>query len=188
MLAYLNLLAQGTSVNTRIGESVRLRHLDLRIKLEFPATQIANNGTTPTVARVILFRWKISNGGIPTAAQILNLATAGGTENVYTPLNPDYFPDQFVLLHDQTYTSNPTNPTVVGVVEPYASAGFGKKIMVHISKNLKNVKAVYALGTTAVIASMSENPLFLWVVTDQNAASTHSVNVFFRSLVKYEDA
>lgn len=89
-----NTIAQGSAVDQRIGDSVRMKGFNLKM-------QIVNNAATTTMTRVIVY-WDQDNS-VSSASQVLvNLGTA------ITPLSPynrDYR-DYFQVLHDKIYTTD----------------------------------------------------------------------------------
>jgi len=98
-------IAVGTTDNTRIGNHVHLKHLNLRFQVF--GSDATNN------YRIILFKWKDNDfyTGVPVGTAIL-AALTGSAGDVLAPYNRE-IPDNFVILKDLLFnTSQVADPIV----------------------------------------------------------------------------
>lgn len=104
-----NLIPQGTDESERIGNSILLKDMQLKLFLSHPidySTSTSNGGYW----RVILFCWKENlQDNPPTVAKLLQ----GSTFSAFT--NKDYT-DQFVILKDKIMSFETDSSRTTGVV------------------------------------------------------------------------
>jgi hypothetical protein len=88
-------LAQGLTSTDRVGDSIKLQHIEIRGKVT------CGSAATTSIIRFIAFRDLDGYGTAPTAAQVLEL-----TGSVSTPLSPYKFNNntRFSILFDETFT------------------------------------------------------------------------------------
>lgn len=88
-------MSQGLTDITRIGNSIKLKDLKVRVTLSPNFTTNTNN-----LIRIMILVDKMQDGTLPTYAQIFEVPTVFNS-----PLNKD-FTDRFVLLRDKYITLN----------------------------------------------------------------------------------
>lgn len=131
-------IPEGDTEQSRTGEKVTLRSIDMRITL------IPNASALTDSMRVIVFRWKGDTvGSAPGASKILKSAT-----NIDSPYNEDYR-DQFVVLFDKTVA---------------VSNAVGNKQM-HLKRGLANATAVF---NGALSTDWNANQVFFLFLATEN--------------------
>jgi hypothetical protein len=90
------LIIQGLTVNQRIGQSVRLKHLTIRGSLYY--------GDPLQVMRIVIFRWRVSStSDSPDEAELYDTATVAASQCVYGNFLP-LKPSRFAILMDKVFT------------------------------------------------------------------------------------
>lgn len=143
MIQCLNLCPQGTDENNRIGNSMLLRDLNIRISI------IPNFSTDRfNLMRMIIFVDKQQVGnvtGAPTAAQLLQ-----NSGNIDSPFNRN-FTDRFVIIKDKRLV--------------ISLDGDKQSIFTKVYKKLE-FHARY-IGTGATSASLGNNALYIYITSTQ---------------------
>lgn len=140
-LQTLTAIAQGTDENNRIGNSVLLKHINIRISFIPNFTADAYN-----LMRYIIFVDKQQSGTPPTAAQLLT--TPG---NIDSPFNRNYT-DRFVILKDKRLVASQT-----GLITSSIFQKVFKRLNFHTR----------FIGTSSANASMGNNTVYFFAVSTQ---------------------
>jgi len=155
----LSQLAQGTTMNTRVGNSVRVQHFTLRARVA-----VSSAVTTFSVVRVAIIRDMEGQGTAPTCADIFE--TVGGSQAPRQPL--DWLNrKRFAVLYD-TFL----------VVAP--ASGCAREIYYDIDL----AKHVLYRGTTAAAASDGEGSIYIVSLSDE---ATNTPTVSYSSRMTYTD-
>lgn len=152
VLTCLTQLAQGTTVNTRVGNSVKVQHLECTGRVVVNAAV-----TTFSLCRVVVLRDMEGQGTAPTGADVF--------ETLGTSSAPRQFFDwgnrkRFAVLYDELIALTPLT-------------GGNSIATFHYSVQLE--KHTLYRGTTAAAASDGEGSIYLCCVSDE-ATNTPSVN------------
>lgn len=151
----LSQVAQGTDYTQRVGDSIKVQHLELSYFLTI------NVAAVTTVCRILIVRDLDGYGTIPTTAQILE--TVGGPNSTTTPrkyLNIS----RFSVIYDDMISLN--------------SSGDNNTIQ-HISIPME--KHVKYLGTTAANASDGKGSFYFIAISNQ-AVNTPTYELYSRLL------
>ncbi len=100
--ACLSLIPQGVDVSTRVGDSLRLQHLQMRGTFYIGTT-------TPASCRVIIFRDMANRGVAPTGSDLL--AYSGSAWAAIAQTNWINDQERFSIMFDETVTLDSSNPT-----------------------------------------------------------------------------
>lgn len=135
----LNLLAQGADENERIGNSILLRDMNMRLSFipDFTAVDYQ-------LVRYIIFVDKQQQGTAPTAAQLLTTPA-----NIDTPFNRNYS-DRFVIIKDKRLVLAKNN---------LASNTIFQKIYKKLQFHARYI------GQNGVPAELGNNALYLFAVS-----------------------
>jgi len=138
-------LAQGLQSTNRVGDSVRIQHLEVRGRINI------NPAATNTPVRVIVYRDLDGYGTSPTTADVLENVSAG-----QTPFSPYKFQKmkRFSILFDETF-----------VLQSILAAGSSSCTFFFSTAHQGHV--LY-LGTTAAAASDGKGSVYVLVVSDDN--------------------
>jgi hypothetical protein len=152
-------LAQGLTSTDRVGDSIKLQTIELRLLLAASAT------STNTIVRVIMFRDLDGAGTAPTPANVLE--TVGSS---HAPLSPYKFNrrDRFGLLFDEVVT-----------LQSVLATGLSSTV---IAWKVPHEGHVKYLGTTAASASDGKGSVYLLLVSDLTASNLPT----FRSYARLE--
>lgn len=122
----LNLIPQGTTDKTRIGNKVTIRNINMRFVASI------DNQTAITMAngilRVILYVDKQANGAAATVADLISVANVTGFRNMDQV-------DRFTILKDKVYTIEPkcANATSTSTADRMYKISKKVNIPVHFS-------------------------------------------------------
>lgn len=156
----ISLIAQGDTENQRSGDKVKANHLSVKA-LFAPA----NGQTFPQTVRFLIFKDKVSNGVVPTAAQLLQ-DTSAGLPQAMSHYNPDNCPSRFQILFDRTIVNNTVaNGNVDNILTFYEGA-----LSHHLTFS----------GTTAVQAAADTGHLYFYVQADNITGAAGNVYVSTR--------
>lgn len=178
----LNLLAQGTTDITRIGDIIHMTSVHIRGVIRRDPVELSGQ----TVRMVLLYD-RGTQGALPQYNQVFDGTTVTGNDYiVHRPYNMDYFPDRFKILYDKSYVLNPSVPD--GWVDASGTitvSGYGPVEKIINKKIRVNKKTTYGLGTTAAITSIASGSLILLLVgseADNGAPASFigSSRVYFR--------
>jgi len=154
-------MAQGTTVNTRVGNSIRVQHLSL-----LGRATVNSSVTTFSVVRVILFRDMEGQGTAPTAADLLEtVGSSAGPRQPYDWLNRK----RFSILADWFI--------------PLTALSGGSSIR-EMSFSQELTKHVLYRGTTAAAASDGEGTIYVCSISDE---ATNTPNVSLNCRITYTD-
>lgn len=149
----LTSLAQGTNYTDRIGNSIKLQRIEVRMKV------IMNSSSTGTLLRVILFRDLYQSGTAPGVTDVLN---QNGSSNA--PLQPYNWllRDRIAIIYDEIVALSGTgdNTAALNIDVPHSG----------------HVKYV---GTTSGAASNGPGSVYLLLVSDE-ATNTPTVTYAYR--------
>lgn len=136
--ALLNPVSQGTTPNTRIGQSIKTVGLEFRFNAFINAASTASQ-----TIRIMIFKDKQPNGANPGVADVY---PAGSL----TPRVVGYL-DRFQIMFERTYVLNTVNTTII--TEAYIETmGF------HVEFNT---------GNAGTIADITVNSVFVGFFSDQ---------------------
>lgn len=165
----LNGISQGGDQGQRVGDRIRMKHLDLR----YSATQ-AGTGTGSQCIRVIIFVDRQPNGAAPSATQLFLDTTAG--EEYVSPFNINGS-KRYKILYDKFHD-----------IQRVGGATDTRSV---VSKNKQKIKInmpVVYNGTTSGIASINTNALYCAIVGDQASGANASVSFDAVPSLIFEDA
>ncbi len=141
VITCLSQVAQGSDYTSRVGDSIRLQTLELRMRV------FQNLTATQTVFRVVVFRDLDGYGVAPAITDLFDATGgAGNTISQYNWLNNQ----RFSILFDELQTFSSTN-------ESTAAVAFKTDHQGHVKY----------LGTTAATASNGKGSVYLLVVSDE---------------------
>lgn len=149
LVSPLSLVAQGVTENQREGDKIKATHLSIKFILAPSSTQ-----SFLETFRFIVFKDKVSNGVVPTAAQLLQ-DTSAGVNQAFSHYNPDNCPSRFHILMDKLLYSNVAGS---GNQEP----------TIFFLEHALNHHLTYT-GATAVQANADTGQLYLYVQCDNVA-------------------
>lgn len=136
-------IAQGDTQSTRNGNSLRARYVNMK----YTITIDPDAGTS--IVRVIMFRDKVSDGTVPTAGEVLNLASAIGNVAHYNVNNAR---SRFIIGYDRVHTLS-----INGV------RGISGKFHRKVNQRIKYI------GTDATQGSCNTNHYYLLLVSNEVA-------------------
>lgn len=171
----LNLIPQGTTDITRIGNKVNVTNINIHFGVgvdDMGAASAIQNGN----CRVILYLDKQANGAYATSTDILTSSGIGAT-TINRFRNLDQV-DRFVILKDKIYKS-PIQASYVLGGTPYTNTGV---TWYNINKTC-NIP-IHFSSTTGAITELKSNNIGLLILTDN--AYTNFREAWAR--VKYVDA
>lgn len=163
----LTTIAQGVTVNQRIGDKVKLKSLHIRMSAyhnTFSSSDDANH------IRVIVFKWKLSTFvSVPATSGILSSPSGAltldyGTNSPYLWKNKE--DDDFAILYDRKFCLN---------------VGQGVPIEIKLNKFLGNISFEPTFTT-------GSGHLFIMVLNDEGIGSTPCPTIGYISRAVYEDA
>lgn len=161
-------IAQGVTLNTRVGMVVRPNYL--KLKYAGTAHSSSANNVDPTLVRVIAFQTRQSDLAtvVPTTANVLeNVGTGAGP---ISPMNDIALSaGQYKILHDQTHRVDN------GVGQTY----FGK-MLIPASK-LNNIHFNGSAGT-----NVAQGAIYLLVISD--LATANAPSLMYGWELSYDDA
>lgn len=171
LVTLLNTVAQGTSVNQRVGKKILMKGLQIR--------GYAGNGTTATfndVAFLIVYD-KRPTGALPAVTDILVAANA-------TALNNDANSGRFAIIKrwDGMLLGNLslTGAVANALVE---NTAIGTDCYVELGKR----EVVYKAAATGAIADIEQGALYL-VTVGANAAGTTAATLVFNARLRFFDS
>jgi len=160
-LTAITQMAQGTTVNTRVGNSIRVQHLQV-----LGRATVSSSVTTFSVLRIILFRDMEGQGTAPTAADVLeSVGSSAAPRQPYDWLNRK----RFAILADWFM--------------PLTALSGGSSIR-EFSFSQELSKHVLYRGTTAAAASDGEGTIYVMAVSDE---ATNTPNVSATCRITYTD-
>lgn len=152
-------IAQGTTMNTRIGNSIRVQRLTVRGRVA-----VSSAVTTFSVVRVAIIRDMEGQGSAPTCADMFE--TVGTSAAPRQPL--DWLNrKRFAVLYDSLLTVAP-------------ASGCAREFFY----NVELAKHVLYRGTTAGSASDGEGSIYIVSLSDE---ATNTPTVAFTSRITYTD-
>jgi hypothetical protein len=137
-------LAQGLTSTDRVGDSIKLQHIEVR------GTVIINAAATNTTVRVLVFRDLDGYGTAPTGADVLE--NVGGT---VAPNSPYKFNkrDRFSILFDEMFQ-----------LQSVLAQGQSSAAWYYSSEHAGHVKY---LGTTAAAASNGKGSVYVLAISEE---------------------
>lgn len=169
----LNLVNQGTGPNERIGRTIVVKQIEIKINMQglwqIAATQVAVLSNVSY--RVDLFLDKQANGALPAAADIYDTLIAGvAPENRFPNLLNS---DRFVLMKRWEGDLNPPSFTTTQAAAN-AQVAIGRDLKLAKKCNVRIELSPQPIGPTT-IANVRSNNLFL--VYSQSLGQTGSTGV-----------
>lgn len=155
-------VSQGTTDQTRIGDSVLLQ--DVQAKFAIKLT-VSNAATTPIYGayyRIMLFIWKSdATDNVPDATKLFS------TTNIFSTVNKDYS-DQFIILKDIWGCLNaPAIPSKTDVAGNFVTAYTCKKIYKKLGIHARYRGSVISTNQP-YIYYISDNPITITMNTRVN--------------------
>ena len=169
----LGLLTRGTGPNDRVGNNIRLKSIEFRIRFQ---TNTAGAGLTDGgIIRMMLFIDKQPNGALFTNTELFAATTATLISN--SPLNPNNSGSRFIMLKQWNFAIN---------VFGGATNVPGQKMIVYHRRFKNNgIKVQYNNGNAGTIADITHNAVHLIMLSSQQADFPLANGVI---LYRYEDA
>jgi hypothetical protein len=160
-ISVLNLISQGTSESTRIGDKARMRHLAL--KMYFGS---ASSLTVPTSVQVMIVREKTTLGSALSPSQFFDSATPSPVAWQRNVLTRD--PDRFITLYDSKFK-------VLGLAEfsnTTLNKDFSTPSICQFEVDLPlDFVTDYSRGNAGTVSDIDTNGLNLVVFTSNTTAS-----------------
>jgi hypothetical protein len=155
-------LAQGLTSATRVGDSIKLQHIEVRGRI------FENALATNSVARVIVFRDLDGDGTSPTGGELME--TSGGA---MAPLSPYRYnrKQRFSILFDETFS-----------LQSILATGISSQVF---SFSTSHEGHVLYLGTTAAAASDGKGTVYVAYCSDE--ASTNPTIAFYSRIMFTDD-
>jgi len=155
----LSQLAQGTTMNTRVGNSVRVQRFSLRARVA-----VSSAVTTFSVVRVAIIRDMEGQGTAPTCADIFEtVGTSAAPRQPFDWLNRK----RFAVLYDTFLVVSP-------------DTGSAREVYYEIDL----AKHVLYRGTTAAAVSDGEGSIYIVSLSDE---ATNTPTVSYSSRMTYTD-
>lgn len=167
-----NLIPQGTTKNTRIGNKCTITNINVHGFL-VTASQLVPNILGDKI-RWIVFVDRQANGAVPAAISDLIQTMPGATTDIHSFRNMDNV-DRFVILKDKTYVLN----------QGTQNANLGSQQFIReIKMNKKcNIPLEFSSTTGAITEVRSNNVMCLFINTTGNGFTSFAMT----SRVKYSD-
>lgn len=168
----VNLVPQGTTDITRVGNKINICNIDLHYALSMADDTVAGAIENANV-RLMFILDKQANGSVPTGSDILNNGTSiADFRNMDTV-------DRFQILWDKNFTLQPTAAIYDGTNMHTSTGAFGwrKKRWAKLSV------PIHFSNTTGAIAEVKSNNFILMGITDLANAK-----ISFKFRIKYYDA
>lgn len=168
VIGLLSNINQGTTLNSRIGMTIRPVKLDLR--WQSVAFSASANNVNPTFLRIIILQVKqaAATAVVPTPAQVLesvgsNIYTCSGYDDVTSSTR------QYKILYDKTVCMD---------------NGVGQQSFGHVVINRNDMNNIHYLGANGV--DVSHGNLYILYGSDLAVASAPSLTYSWQ--IEYEDA
>lgn len=170
-IALLNTVAQGTSVNTRVGKKILMKGLQCRGFMIGDSTAVDND-----VAYLIVYD-KRPTGALPAITDILVTASSAA-------MNNDANSGRFKILKrcDDVLIGN---PSLTGAVANALTEATMKSTDWYL--DLKGLPVVYKAAATGAIADIEEGALYL-VTVGQTPAGTADANMVAAFRMRFFDS
>jgi hypothetical protein len=154
-------LAQGLTSTNRVGDSIRIQHLEVRGRV------VINNTASTSLIRVMVVRDLDGYGSAPAVSDVLEVNGSVGA-----PLSPEKFQkrERFSILYDELIALQGSSTTGTASV-PFS---FSSSHQGH----------VLYLGTTASAASDGKGSVYVLAVSDEG---TNTPGIAFISRVLFTD-
>ncbi len=154
----ISTVAQGTDYTQRVGDSIRMQHIQVRWRV------FKNAAATQSMCRVILFRDLDGYGTAPVTGDVMQFAGVATA-----PLSP---PDwlnrkRFAIIRDELVTLNNTGESSVCGMWQVPHNGH-----------------ILYLGTTAAASSNGKGSVYMLVISDE---STNTPTIAFSSRIAFTD-
>jgi hypothetical protein len=150
-VTYASGIAQGTDIGNRVGDSIKVQHL------EFCGRLAINSSATFSAIRVLLVRDMENAGAAPAATDILE--TVSGTVTTRSPLN--YLnKKRFSVLYD--------NFTVLDTASAYTQP---------VRMTMPLDRHISYRGTGGTVSAAAEGALF-WLFVSDEATNTPTISVY----------
>lgn len=167
----LNLIPQGTTKNSRIGNKCTVVNLNIHGQLTL-LTQAADSVVGDKV-RFIVFIDKQANGAVPASVADILQTMPGATTDVNSFRNLDNV-ERFIILKDKTYTLNQSTQ----------SGALGSNVVVReIKMNKKCAVPLEFSSTTGAITEIRSNNI-MWMAI---SLGNNTTNIALTSRVKFSD-
>lgn len=144
----LCLLTRGNGTNNRIGDTVYIKELELRMTLEMPnQTGVTANAQCGDLVRVLIYQDAQVNGAGPVYSDIV---TVNNYKTMYNPYNVD----RFKVLYDEIHECHQSGASQGGT--PVSVWGHRFKDLGHLCIPIEN-KVHYNANTGAISDIISGN-------------------------------
>lgn len=170
LVSYSPAITQGTGVNNRIGDSIKLHNLNLRIHLATPSTY-------NSYCRILLIRYKQQDGRDLVVNDIMSTSAGYGPDRPLYP--PTQLAEKVQILYDKVHYVQATGNI---------TADENHKIVV-IKKYLGFKQTFLRNAGAGTYADISTNGVYLLLLGSHDTASTaHCVLRDCQWTLTYEDA
>jgi len=132
--SFLNNIGQGTSANNRIGDSIRVKHIDLRFQF-----RPANTGALKFPVRIVIWR---DYEGVTTVTPSLMFEGGVGTTLAAIKLYDPNYKHDYKVLYDRTFTPSGNNefPAYKARIKVDATSKFvGSSVSEPIKNSLRGI-------------------------------------------------
>ncbi|WP_445712223.1 MULTISPECIES: hypothetical protein [Pseudomonadati] len=183
----LNLVQQGTGPNERIGRTIVIRHIEIKINLQcsWNIAALANALLTNISYRVDLVLDKQCNGALPVGADIYDTLIAGvAPENRFPNLLNS---DRFVIMKRWEGDMNPPSFSTTQAAGADAAVTIGRDLKFAKKCNIRIELSPQAVTTVADVRS---NNLFLVFSSSPGVAGQLGIEVVNTSdsRIRFHDA
>lgn len=176
-------MSEGTAFNTRVGEVIQPKSLEVRIDCA-AFVQDMEAGGTPNVPfdtnlRVIIFRdMQIRSSTLPTVADVLETVAYNAPHN-HIGKNAG----RFKILMDKMFELDPIQKGIVSTTNWAQSTNFTTQSYQRLHRKFKlSGKIVYTNSSTGT----EKGNIYILYLSDQATATAPSINVYSRLI--FEDA
>ncbi len=167
-------VAQGDGESNRDGRKYSIHSIHIRARVDISATESQTTPLQDAIGRICLVWDTQTNGAQLTATDVMN-ASLANDELSFRNLQHT---KRFRVLWDRSWKINRSN-TNEGAVNLFAS-GFQSTAIFTFNRRFKTPIPVTCSGTTAGIASISDNSLhMIGIGTDTNALLKYHVRLRF---------
>lgn len=140
----ITLMGQGTDIVNRLGEEIHPKEIDVRLVASI------GSSTVPVTMRVVIFRDRNCNGGIPNVTDVLSVVTPAPVSHYnYFNFQGDDMP-RFDILMDETFALAPASDQNQVLLEQI---------------KLKEDDHIHYLGTANAYASLGKGNIFLLAIS-----------------------
>lgn len=171
LLSHSAAMVQGTGVQNRLGDQVRLKDLKINLVLRTPSTY-------NSYARVLLVQFKNPNGVALALTDIMPTSAGAGPNRVLYP--PQQLHERVKILYDKVHHVQATGNV---------TADYNYKF-IKITKNSMNIKQTYITnGNAGTYADVETNSLYLVILGSvDNTSVARCEAIDMQHYITFEDA